>query len=163
MKATEGELIQGKKSTKYERWMDDAIIDVGMKAGSVAAMCNAIRVSSKETFYRWIERYPTFKEAYNTARLHAQEVLEEMLLAGACGKIKNFNFSATAMLLNNKFPDDYKRGTGSGGSTEINIGAINSIEGLDNKELDQKIEKLQRTLGLTQDREKVSVEEGPDD
>lgn len=145
----EGKLI--KKNTAYEPWMCSEIIKIAEEGGHVAQMCTAIGIRSRDTFYRWLEEYAEFKEAYETAKLHSQAFYENLLLAGAVGKIKNFNFSSIAMIMNNKFSDDYHRSGGPAG-TEINIGSINSIERLDTPALDKKIESLQRKLGLLPDK-----------
>ena len=137
------------KKTKYEPWMSDKIVEIAQQGGHVSEMCMAIGVKSKDTFYRWVRENEEFGEAYETARLYSQAFYENLLLAGACGKIKNFNFNSLAMVMNNKFPEDYKR-SATGSNTEINIGSINS---LDNKELDQKIEALQDKLGISHDSE----------
>ena len=149
VEAPVGETVLPKRvrRTKYESWMDDVIVDVAEQGGHVPNMCQAIGIASKDTFYRWIKEYDSFKEAYEEAKLQSQAFYEQLLLAGACGKIKNFNFSALAMILNNKFPTDYKRNA-TGSQTEINIGSINSIEHLNEKELDDKISRLQEKLQL---------------
>lgn len=136
------------KDTRYEEWMCKKIIEVAETGGHVAKMCQEIGIKSRDTFYRWTREYPEFGAAYETAKLASQSFYENILLAGACGQIKNFNFGAIAMILNNKFPGDYSRGTGSGNNTEINIGSINSIEKMDSKELDAKIADLQKKLNI---------------
>jgi hypothetical protein len=133
--------------TKYDPSMCEKLLEVAKTGGHVAEMCIAIGIKSRDTFYRWIKEYPEFSKAYEESKLVSQAFYEQALLAGALGKIKNFNFSALAMVMNNKFGDDYKRNA-TGSNTEINIGSINSIEQLDSKELDSKILKLQKKLGL---------------
>jgi hypothetical protein len=145
-KISEGEVIRKPRSTGYKPEMCAQIIEVAESGGHVAAMLKAIGIKSKDTFYRWLREYPEFNEAYEESKLVSQAFYEEVLLAGALGKIKNYNFSSMAMILNNKFKESYSRGTGS--NTEINIGSINSIEHLDGKELDKKIERLQKKLNL---------------
>lgn len=145
-KVQEGEFIpKDTPKTKYEPWMCDKIIQVASEGGHVSSMCTELGIKSRDTFYRWLELYPEFKEAYETAQLHSQSFYENLLLAGACGKIKNFNFSSVAMIMNNKFSDEYKR-SANGANTEISIGSINSIEALDTKALDDKIKGLTKQL-----------------
>lgn len=136
-----------KKRPKYEEWMCDKIKEVAANGGHIPAMCSAIGVRSTTTFYKWLELHEEFKEAYEEARIISQEFYENLLLAGATGQIKGFNFHAAAMILNNKFPQDYRR-SATGSNTEINIGSINSIEQLNSKELDAKIAALQEKLQL---------------
>lgn len=143
----EGELLPKERNTKYEEWMCDKIIEVAEQGGHCAAMCKAIGVKSRDTFYRWLKEYPELNEAYEKSKTVSQAFYEEVLLAGALGKIKNYNFNSIAMILNNKFGEEYKR-SASGSNTEINIGSINSIEQLTSQELDKKIAQLQKKLNL---------------
>lgn len=120
------------------------IIAAGNEGAGVAGMCVALGIKSRDTFYNWVKYHPEFAEAYNTARLGRQAMHEEVLLAGVLGKIKNFNFPALAMIMNNMYPDDYSR-SGSSSGTSINIGSVNTIE-TNNKSLDQTLESLTRRL-----------------
>ena len=148
-KPIEGEVLPKEKhATKYRPEMCDTIIQVAREGGHVAGMCLAIGIRSRDTFYRWLDEYPEFNEAYQEARLQSQAFYENVLIAGACGKIDKFNFNAIAMIMNNKFPEDFKRGVSGGSNTEINIGSINSIEKLDSDALDAQIAKLQKKLNL---------------
>ena len=131
--------------SKYMPWMCQKIVEIAADGGHVADMFCAIGVGSKETFYRWIQDYPEFSEAYSAAKLMSEVYYTTLLRKGAEGKIKNYNFNSVAMILNNKFPDEYKR-TVSGSNTEVNIGSINSIESLGTDELDKKLIALQKQL-----------------
>lgn len=141
-----------KDKTKYRPEMCEKIKEIAADGGHVASMCAELEIKSRDTFYRWLRKYPEFKEAYNESRMLSQAFYENILLAGACGRIKNYNFSSIAMIMNNKFPEDYKR-SANGSNTEINIGSINSIDNLDTKALDSKIQRLQEKLGLIPDDE----------
>lgn len=156
-KQVEGEVLPKLRRTKYYPDMCDTILDIAQEGGHVSQMCVKLGIS-KDTFYRWLDRYDEFSEAYAQSKLISQAVHEEMLLAGAMGRIKNFNFNAMAMLMNNKFPQDYKR-SATGSNTEINIGSINSIEKMDAKDLDAKIEQLQEKLGLAHSEEETTDEQ----
>ena len=144
MQPLEGEVL---RKGKYDPSMCQTILNVAEQGGHVPAMMKAIGILSKDTFYRWLREHPEFNEAYEASKVASQAFYEEVLLAGALGKIKNFNFNALAMTLNNKFCEEYKRNA-TGSTSEINIGSINSIEHLDSKELDKKIAKLQEKLNL---------------
>lgn len=134
--------------TKYHPDLCAKLKEVAEQGGHVPQMCAALGIKSKDTFYRWLDQYEEFKEAYEEAKLISQAFYENVLLMGALGKIKGFNFSAMAMLMNAKFSEEYKRvGTG----TEINIGQINSIGSLTGSALDDKIKALQSKLGLLTD------------
>ena len=135
-------------NTKYESWMCDKLVDVAEQGGHVAQMCKAIGIRSRDTFYRWLQQYPEFKDAYEASKLESQSFYENLLLAGALGKIEKFNFPSIAMILNNKFGDDYKRSGTGGSNTEITIGAINTIEAMTEDQLSNKIKSLQKKLDL---------------
>lgn len=152
----EGEHLSHKKEWKYHPDMCPKIIEVAKDGGHVAQMCLELNIKSRDTFYRWVDEFPEFKEAYETSKLYSQAFYENLLLAGACGRVKNYNFSSLAMILNNKFPDDYKRSATGSTGTEINIGSINSIEQLDSVSLDKKILSLQKKLNMIPD---VSIED----
>ena len=146
----EGEIIEETlktRSSKYKPWMCDKIVEVAEQGGHVPAMLKAIGVRSKDTFYRWLREYPDFKDAYEASKVVSQAFYEEVLLAGALGKIKGYNFNSIAMVMNNKFNDEYKR-SATGSNTEVNIGTMNTLNQLNGKELDKKIENLQKKLNL---------------
>lgn len=138
-------VISFPRGRMYDPSMCDTIKQVAEEGGHVAAMCLAIGVRSRQTFYDWLKDYPDFAEAYEEAKLISLSRLEVMLTKIANGDIKG-NFSAVAMLLNNKYEQDYRRNVND---TQINIGSINSIEMLDSDSLDEKIRLLQKKLDLT--------------
>lgn len=141
-KVAEGVVIRP-NSRKYEPWMCQKVIEVAAQGGHVAAMLKELDIA-RDTFYRWIKEYEEFGLAYQKAKDLSQAFYEEIGLAGTLGKIKNFNFNAYAMTMNNKFPEDYKR-SANAAHTEVNIGSINTIEGImqmDSAELTRKIEEL---------------------
>lgn len=126
----------------YEPWMREKMIAVGARGGHVPAVCKAIGIRSKETFYRWMADSEDMKAAYQEYRLESQAFYEDLLLRGAMGTIPGFNFNSVAMTMNNKFKEEYSRSP-SGSNTEINIGSINSIDG---KQLESRIKQLQKKL-----------------
>ena len=151
----EGELLR--YNDTYDPKFNDKIIQIGADGGGVAAMCKAVGVRTKQSFYDWCEKYPAFAEAYETAKIHCQVFLEENLVRIGTGQQQG-NVTALAMLLNNKFPDDYKRSaTGSTNTTEINIGSVNSVD-IDPKALDERIANLQKKLGLLPKEEPIDEE-----
>jgi hypothetical protein len=145
--ALEGEVILNSRNTRYTSDMCQKIIDIAEQGGHVPAMLKAIGVRSKDTFYRWLKEYPEFNEAYEASKLASQAFYEEVLLAGALGKIKNYNFNSMAMILNNKFGEEYKRNA-TGSSTEVNIGAINNLEVMDTPARRAKIQQIIEKLDL---------------
>lgn len=142
------EFIPKKKyKTKYSPEMCDQIIQIAMEGGGVAKMCSVIGIKSRDTFYRWLEEYPEFGEAYKTAKTENLALMEDIGLKGMMGQIKNFNFSLWAMMMNNRHHEEYKRSS-NGGGTEINIGAINSIEKLDMGKLEERLNLVKQKLSL---------------
>lgn len=146
--AKEGTVLKA-KGTWYEPWMGDKIKEVASQGGHVAAMCVSIGIKSKDTFYRWINEYPDFKDAYEEAKLLSLKFYEELSLRMALGDIKG-DAKTLAIILNNKFKDDYSR-SANGAGTEINIGSINTIEKLSSDELDAKIKQLTKKISVIPD------------
>ncbi len=133
---------------KFEPWMCEKILEIASNGGHQAAMMQAIGIK-KTQFHTWKKEIPEFKDAIEEAKLISQSVYENILLQGAMGKIPGFNFNSISLLMHNKFPDEYKRG--SNGSTVSNTEiTINQLH-LSPKEIDykiaQKLEKLQ-ALGI---------------
>lgn len=149
-------------SRKYKPWMDAAIVKVAEEGGLVAKMCRKIGIGSRVTFYKWLNEYPTFGQAYEAAQLASLEFYEDLLLKGATGQLDKFNFNAVISILNNKFRSDYSRST-HGSNTEINIGQINSLESMDASELEAKIAKLTKKLGFDGPRETQLIEQDSDE
>lgn len=120
------EVIQASKpgpKPKFEPWMCDKIIEVAAEGGHIPAMMSAINVFSKETWYRWKNDYPEFKEAVEKSEIVSQAFYEKLGLLGTMGQIKNFSATTYMITMNNKFGDEYKRGTG-GNNTEITINQV---------------------------------------
>lgn len=133
---------------KYEPWMCDAIIEVAAEGGHIAAMCVKIGIRSEDTFHRWKKEIPEFGAAYDEARLVSKAVYETRLMQGSMGFIPGFNATAFAMLMNNKFPEDYKRGANGNSTapstTEITINQLS----LSNNELRDKINQKLELLKI---------------
>lgn len=133
--------------TRYTPSMCQTLTEIASRGGHVAEMMINLGISSKETFYRWQNENPEFKEAYNLSKLVSQAYFERVGLQGALGEIPNFNATTYALIMNNKFSDEYKR-SGSGSHTEITVNTLNlSPEQIESK-IAQKLEKL-KSLGVT--------------
>lgn len=142
-------LKPGPESNFNADWMCEKIIEVARNGGHQAAMMLAIGVRSTDTFYRWLEQYPEFKNAYEYSKVVSKAFYEDIGLKGALGMIPGFNFHSYAMTMNNKFPEDYKR-SATGGNTEITINTMNlSPDQLDSK-IAQKLEQL-KAFGVEMD------------
>ena len=142
------EVIKAKPGpkSKYEPWMCEKIIEVASEGGHIPAMCQAIGIKSEDTFHRWKREHEDFGKAYEEARTISQGVYESLLLQGALGKIKNFNFNAMAMIMNNKFPNEYKR-SATGSNTEVTINQLNMSPEQVSAKINQKLEKL-KSMGI---------------
>lgn len=131
---------------KYDASMCNTIIDVATSGGHVSEMMMAIGVRSKDTFFRWQKEYPEFKEAYEYSKIVSQAFYERMLLNGSLGQIPGFNATAFAMIMNNKFGDEYKR-SATGSNTEITINSMSLTSDQMNLKIAQKMEQL-KALGI---------------
>lgn len=127
--------------TKYEEWMCEAVIQVAQDGGFHTAMMVACGID-KDTFYKYKNDIPEFKEAVEYADLISLAIQEATLVAGMRGEIRNYNFSANAMILNNKYRALYKTGTGD--NTEININ--NNTINLTKTEIDDRLNRVIETL-----------------
>jgi hypothetical protein len=137
--------------TKYSPEMCLKLTEIASRGGHVAEMMITLGISSKETFYRWQQEHPEFKEAYQLSKLVAQAYYERIGLQGALGEIPNFNATTYALIMNNKFSDEYKR-SGSGSHTEITVNTLNlSPEQIESK-ISQKLNRL-KSLGVIVDAE----------
>jgi hypothetical protein len=135
--------------TKYSSGMCQTVVDVAKTGGFHAAMCVALGISTT-TFYRYQSEYPEFKEAVEFADTITLALQEELLLAGAKGTLEGkYNFSANAMILNNKYRHLYDKTTGTN-NTEITINTINLTPDQLNAKIAQKLEKL-KMMGIELD------------
>ena len=144
---SEAEILPAKRGapTKYKPEMCDIVQAVAHDGGFHAAMMVACGITN-DTFYAWKRDIPEFKEAVEKADLISLALQEAALMDGMMGKIKNYNFSANAMILNNKYKALYTRGEGSG-NTEVTINTINLTPDQIDTKIAQKLEKL-RSMGI---------------
>ena len=132
------------RTSSYRSEMCNLVIKVAEDGGFHAAMMVALGIGN-DTFYRWKREIPEFKEAVEKADLVSLAIQEAALMDGMLGKIKGYNFSANAMILNNKYKSLYQKEANN--TTDITINTINlTPEQLDNK-IAQKLEKL-KTMGI---------------
>jgi len=125
----------------YEPWMCEAILEIAAKGGHIPAMCVRIGIKSISVFYEYINKHPEFKEAVAYGKLISQAFYEQQLLKGATGKIEGFNATAFALIMNNKFDNEYKRDR-QNGTTEITINNLN----LSQDQMDYKIAQKMAAL-----------------
>lgn len=139
-------------ATLYKPSYCDAVIDVAMQGGHIPAMMMAINIRSKDTWYTWKKEHPEFKEAVEYSKVVSQAFHEKKGLEGALGEIPNFNASTYALIMNNKFGDDYKRNPNGSGPTEITFNTLNLNADQLTDKIAQKLEKL-KSLGVVLNNE----------
>ncbi len=133
--------------TKYEETACLKVVEAASRGAHIPGMMLSLGVKSKDTWYRWQKEYPEFKEAVEFAKVVSQAFYEELGLAGIQGKIKDFNATTFALMMNNKFGEEYKRSSSGGGNTEITLNTVNYSSDQVNQKIAQKLEKL-KSLGL---------------
>lgn len=144
----EGELVEPRgPKAKFKQEMCDQVVACAATGEHIAGMMMTIGVKSKDTWYRWQQEYPEFKEAVEYAKIVSQAYYERLGLMGVRGEVPNFNASTFALLMNNKFSDDYKRGSSGNSGTEITLNTINYTPDQINEKIAQKLEKL-KSLGV---------------
>lgn len=139
--------IKSGAPSKYIPHYCNVIIEAASEGKHIPGMMLAIGIKSKDTWYRWQKEHPEFKEAVEWAEIVSQAYYESLGHEGMLGKIDGFNATTYAMVMNNKFGQDYKR-NGTGG-TEINItnNTLNLTPEQVTQRIAQKIEKL-KSLGV---------------
>jgi hypothetical protein len=136
----------------FDTWTEEqkeealaTMIEIAQRGGHQSEMCLALGIKSEDTFYRWKREIPEFKEMCDTAALHSKTFYENIGLNGTLGRIPNFSATTYAIIVNNKFRDEYKPANQDGNSvnnTTINVLNLSSSE-LDYK-IQQKLEVLRR-------------------
>lgn len=132
---------------KYKPEYCDTVVAVASEGKHIAHMMMAIGVKSKDTWYRWQKDYPAFKEAVEFAKVVSQAKYEDIGLEAIQGKIPNFSSSTYALIMNNKFKDDYKRDPAGHAPTEITFNTLNLTSDQITDKIAQKLEKL-KALGV---------------
>lgn len=134
--------MSGPKS-KFDTWTDEEksealnkMIEIAQRGGHQSEMCLALGLKSEDTFYRWKREIPEFKEMCDTAALHSKAFYENIGLNGTLGRIPNFSATTYAIIVNNKFRDEYKPANDSGNT--INNTTVNVLN-MSTEELDYKI------------------------
>lgn len=140
------------------------MIEISARGGHQAEMCIALGLRSEDTFYRWKREIPEFKQMCDEARLYGKVFYDNLLLRGGAGLVPGFNATAIMAVVNNKFPEDYKRGLPGNDTTTTN-NTINILQ-LNPEELDYKIaQKLEvlKSYGVTPKIEHDQVIDVSDD
>lgn len=130
----------------FKTWTKDqkleaskTMIEIAQQGGHQSAMAAALGLKSTDTFYRWKREIPEFKEMADEAMMHSQVFYEKENTKQITGESKG-NATSLALVLNNKFRDEYKPTEGGTTNTTINILNL-SAEEMDYK-IAQKLEIL---------------------
>lgn len=131
---------------KYKAEMCQEILQVASEGGHISAMRAKLGAISKDTWYRWQDTYPEFKSAVEASKLASQVYYEKLGLMGCTGQIDGWSATTYALIMNNKFKDEYSRGTG-GSHTEITYNTVNLSPEEITQQIAQKLEKM-KNLGV---------------
>ena len=130
----------------FDTWTDKqkeealkTMIAIAQQGGHQSAMAAALGLKSTDTFYRWKREIPEFKEMADEAMMHSQVFYEHENTKQITGESKG-NATSLALVLNNKFRDEYKPSESGTTNTTINILNL-STEEMDYK-IAQKLEIL---------------------
>jgi hypothetical protein len=138
------------RKTKYNPEFCDIILEVAERGGHKAEMSRLMGIN-EDTFTEWCKTYPEFGRAWTDSKTISKAFYENLLLKAACGQIDKFNFNSVAMIMNNKFGDEYRRSANGGaGNTHVEI-TNNTLTMADTRSIDEQIaHKLQHlnSLGL---------------
>jgi hypothetical protein len=154
-------LKRGKKGRPLEilpeEWMYARMSEIASEGGYVAQMLVEFDIC-RATFYRWVNEYPDFAEAYEKAKNHHQAFLErEGLKLMLTGK---GNATMFAIFANNRFKEDYQRSASGGGGNDnqVNIGTINVLQTMPIEELKAMAQEKMKELGFVSSGETYDVE-----
>jgi len=90
------------KNKKYNKKFCNKVIKMLSQGKTMTAVCAAIGITH-DTFYRWQERYPEFKDAVEFGKLLEQEHFEQLGYEAMLGRIDNFNTRVWIMFMKNRF------------------------------------------------------------
>jgi hypothetical protein len=74
------------RSTKYRKELAEALPELFKDGKSVCEVCGELGIS-RETFYRWVDVHPRFRDTYKEGLALSQQWWEKAGRAGAIGKI----------------------------------------------------------------------------
>jgi len=140
------------RPTEYSPDACNKIVEAAAKGAHTAGMILAAGAKSRTTYYNWQKDYPEFKEAVELANLVSQAYYENPDV------IKNIPTTSWAIIMNNKFPEDYSRTgqTTTSNTTNINFNTLNLTDSQKINRIKGLLEKLNtagKDLGQYQDAE----------
>lgn len=127
---------------KYNEAVADKVVAAAAEGCHIPGQMLAAGIRSKDTWYRWQKEYPEFRAAVEFAKLVSQDWWERLGVQAVKGEIPNFNATTYALVVNNKFGDEYKRSSSGQGNTEINVTTINYTTEQLKQRIAQKWQKL---------------------
>lgn len=131
---------------KYTPDMPEKIITAAAEGAHIAGQIMAIGIKSRSTWYAYQKEYPEFAAAVEFAKIVSQDYWERLGLKAVKGEIDGFQGTTYALIMNNKFKDEYTRSTNGGSGTEITINTVNYNAEQTTQKIAQKWEKL-KNLG----------------
>lgn len=143
----EGDIIPPKgRPVEYTPELADSLRQFMATTGrvSISAVCTYLDIVP-DTFYRWKELYPEFKEAYEKGHNEGSVWWLTLLQGIATGAVKG-NITAVIYATANLFPQEFKQR-----QTESNVTVtVTSVSQLSDAELDKQIrlkeEKVKKLL-----------------
>jgi hypothetical protein len=150
------------RPSKYEPWMCDALLKVFASGRFVARFCAEIGIV-RSTFYEWVKEYPELNDAYNRAQELSRAFWEEVLVTQATSLEKAPNATQLAMVMNNKFKDEYSRNPNgdSGGGITIGSMTINNLEKLPEEDLLRRLQDLYKDPLLVEQLKQIELASDP--
>lgn len=136
----------------FDQWTEEQkqealekMIEIAKRGGHQAEMCIALGIKSEDTFYRWKRDIPEFKAMCEEAKLHSKAFYENVLLQGGIGSLgKAYNATSIITVVNNKFPEEYKRGVGGESSTNNTFNILSIGKDELKLKVQQQLEQLQQ-------------------
>lgn len=90
--------------------------------GSSITKVAAVKLGiTRDTYYKWKESYPEFKEAAELGEQISETIHEAKLESGADGEIDNYNAASRIFIMKSRFRKTY------GEQKEINVTGIKSL------------------------------------
>lgn len=133
------------RPTLYSKELVDQVLDFRENGMSISQVCAQLRIS-RQTYYNWLKQHQELSKANDVGDELHRAFHEEILLAGALGKIKGYNVTAHLAYMNNAVKN-FDR-TGAGQKASINIENMNVLNDLSDRQLNTKISEKLRLLGM---------------
>lgn len=155
----EGEVLPkkrkvGRPKIKYTPEMADITFKTLAEDLGIATVCARLNVT-QATFRKMLERHPDLKESYELGLVFGESHLEQYVreILQDPDKYKNVNTKVLQMVAHNKY--NWPLGqTNRGGSTQVNIENMNTVNTLPNLSYSKLMEKIKE---ISSDEEVVKT------